>query len=651
MKYPLVKQGGYKNCGPCSLASIIRYYKGYVSVDTLEDMMHQTLNGVSAYNIVETAKKIGFESYGMKCDSIENIHLPAIAYVTIAGGLNHFIVVYKVSNKVLIADPASKLKYISKEEFYKIWNNIVIILKPLKSLPNLKTKGLSYYIKDVIKNYKYEIIGLLIISLSSVYISFLYSLYIKNIINNLQMLINSYMPFIILFFINYIFIYYKERYQIILSKKIDVTLTNTANGSLITLPYMYYKNHRIGEVISRYQDISSVTNYITSLISLTKGIPILIVFLLFIYFESVLLFRHIIIIIFIYLIYNIFNLHYFKEDIKCLKREEAVYNSLFNETLNAFETIKGINIEDNMINKINEGNKKYKNTLCKMREKYTTREIISNVIFNIGSIYILINGFICYQKNLLGLGSLIAIYILYTNLEEALSIFTNVLVLRKEAREAARRIQELFFKFTSQQIENGNIEYKNLNYSIGYKKILEDINLKINKGDKVLIKGTNGSGKSTLMKILKGYINVDGIYVGGIPIKNKVSNISYVGKGDILFEGTLYENLMCDSALEEALKICCVDNKNIYIEENGFNISSGEKAKIILARTVLKPFEILILDEILNEIDIKTERIILNNLFEKFKDKTIIVISHRFNNIDLFNRIIEIENGKIKKGE
>ena len=126
MKYPLVKQNGFKNCGPCSLASIVQYYKGYISVDALEDMMHTTKNGTSAYNLIEAARKIGFESYGMKVDKLDDIKLTVIAHDTISNIYNHFVVIYKVDDIVLIGDPASKVKYMSKAEFMNIFNNIII---------------------------------------------------------------------------------------------------------------------------------------------------------------------------------------------------------------------------------------------------------------------------------------------------------------------------------------------------------------------------------------------------------------------------------------------------------------------------------------------------------------------------------------------
>ena len=87
---------------------------------------------------------------------------------------------------------------------------------------------------------------------------------------------------------------------------------------------------------------------------------------------------------------------------------------------------------------------------------------------------------------------------------------------------------------------------------------------------------------------------------------------------------------------------------NQLIEENGFNLSGGERQRIVLARTLLLGFDILIIDEGLNQIDISLERKILKNLVWKYSNKTIIVISHRLNNKDLYNKVINLNQGQIK---
>ena len=86
---------------------------------------------------------------------------------------------------------------------------------------------------------------------------------------------------------------------------------------------------------------------------------------------------------------------------------------------------------------------------------------------------------------------------------------------------------------------------------------------------------------------------------------------------------------------------------NFMLEENGVNISGGQRQRIILARGLLKNSNVIMIDEGFNQIDINLERKILKNLFYYYKDKTIIVISHRKENIDLYDRMIKFSNGKV----
>jgi ABC-type bacteriocin/lantibiotic exporter with double-glycine peptidase domain len=113
---------------------------------------------------------------------------------------------------------------------------------------------------------------------------------------------------------------------------------------------------------------------------------------------------------------------------------------------------------------------------------------------------------------------------------------------------------------------------------------------------------------------------------------------------------TKFINIVKDCYVEEI-----VNNNNLgynmIIEENGFNISGGQKHRIILSRALLSDFNILLVDEGLNQIDVNLERRILKNIFARYKDKTMIFISHRLENLDLYDHLIELDGGLIKKDE
>ncbi|MFV0275155.1 MAG: ATP-binding cassette domain-containing protein [Bacilli bacterium] len=232
-----------------------------------------------------------------------------------------------------------------------------------------------------------------------------------------------------------------------------------------------------------------------------------------------------------------------------------------------------------------------------------------------------------------------------------------------------KRINEVYsIKNESMSDENkinknliGNIKVNNLNFSHIHNPILKNLNLNIKSGSKVLIKGNSGSGKSTFLKLLCKFYEVDNnkIFIDDIDLNNYSincirSNIRYVSQNELLFNDTIYNNISIDEEkdLEKVINICekfdintIYDKSNLglnmLIEENGFNLSGGEKQRIILARSIYKNFDILIIDEALSEIDIKLERKILKFIFKEFKDKTILIVSHRSNNSDLFNECLD----------
>ncbi len=197
------------------------------------------------------------------------------------------------------------------------------------------------------------------------------------------------------------------------------------------------------------------------------------------------------------------------------------------------------------------------------------------------------------------------------------------------------------------------------------KQVLKNINLEIKRNEKIMVIGESGSGKSSLFKLILKYykVNPNNILIDNIDI-NDISKyelskeISYISQNETLFNDNLYNNLTLDSNVTQK-EVDDISKKTyvneitnnlgykMIIEENGFNLSGGEKMRIVLARTLLRKPKILIIDEGLNAVDTSLERKILKNILNE--NMTIIFISHRLDNMDLFKRIIEIKKGRIIK--
>ena len=259
-----------------------------------------------------------------------------------------------------------------------------------------------------------------------------------------------------------------------------------------------------------------------------------------------------------------------------------------------------------------------------------------------------------------------------------LTPITNLIELNKEYYyliNSIKRVNHLF-EIEEENLStntnfdlNGNIQIQNLSFSYNQEKmIFSNFNLQIQKGNKIMILGSSGSGKSTILKLLMKYyeVNYNTIYLNDVDINNcSISNvrnyISLMSQNDILYNDTIFNNITLfqhvdPKKYQEVCKLTCVDEfvKELFLgyqtklEENGLNLSGGQRQRILLARLLLQEKEIILIDEGLNAIDIQLERKILNNIFSKYPNKTIIIVSHRMENQDLFHQVIHFETKKIK---
>ena len=684
-KYPMVKQIGERDCGAACLAMIIRYYQGDYSLDELRDLTLTTRNGTNAYNLVEAATNIGFEANCYKCsiDDMQksNLILPCIANVLVDGKYKHFVVIYEIdfANKtIIIADPAHKIKKITIAEFKNIFNNYVIMLFPIKPIPVVTNSKINYnYFLNILKKEKKYLQKILVLSffitvfavISSFYIEFL----IKNIssFNSYNNLLFIFLIFSMVYLLKSFFEYIRSKALIMIQQKLDAILTMDTYNNILSLPYHYYRTRTTGDIISRINDLSNVKDLITkSILIIIVDMPLTIFALIFMFLISKILFLFSLIIVGIYyLIIKIFK-RVFETYILYLKKEKAEITSSMVESISGFETIKGLKIKAYIFNKFKSMYDNYLSLAVKYQKSYLKEVMFKNITSDLGFVIITFIGSYLVISNKLSLGSLftfnaLIIYFLEP-LKSILSMDTDI----KEARCSYKRVLELDTRTKEEEIVNkhvkGKIEIKDLSYSYDHQNdILKHVNLKIDSGEKVMVLGPSGSGKSTLFKILlkyyqvsKGKVLIDDTDINDI---YNSSSIKYINQTETIFTDTLYNNLtlgndISKDYLNEIINICYLDtiiNKdplglNQLIEENGFNLSGGEKQRIVLARTLLLGFDVLIIDEGLNQIDISLERKILTNLMDKYPDKTIINISHRLNNKDLYNKVITLNQGQVQ---
>jgi ATP-binding cassette subfamily B protein len=217
-------------------------------------------------------------------------------------------------------------------------------------------------------------------------------------------------------------------------------------------------------------------------------------------------------------------------------------------------------------------------------------------------------------------------------------------------------------------IEKGTIEFRNISFDYGKRKIFKNLNLKIKKNEKVALVGHSGSGKTTLVKLLyrfydveRGKILIDGQDIKDFKQESLREAMSTVPQECILFDDTVSNNIAFskpDAKKEEvlqALKFSQLFNtvkkfpyrENTIVGERGIKLSAGEKQRVSIARALLANKKVLVLDEATSSLDSRTEHEIQRELKKLMEGRTSLIIAHRLSTIMHADRIIVMKEGKI----
>ena len=685
----VVLQEGNKDCGICALLSIIRFYGGDVSREYLRELTGTTKTGVSFYQLLEAANQLGFSCEGVKGELsfLDLTKLPCIAHIVFQKKYQHFVVIYKVDvikGQLTIMDPAKGKVVLSCAEFQMLSSGYYLYLVPVKTLPVFrKRKTLLVFIKSFCKQHRFYlgIIFLLSIFLiicqlvTAFHFQYLFDYSVQFSIYDAIFYLSFFLSCFYLF--QLLFQFLKDFILVKLSLIFDEELILYVYKQILLLPYLFFKNRTLGEVLERIQDVIKVKNFVLQLFA-----SLITDFLFFCVFSILLLRIH-------WTFSVLFSCYFFlsfclglffyqkkkKKRKKVLSKSDFVQSFLI-ESFQNVDTLKGLHLEYDFLEQFHINYQSYlswdyqldKVVILEKHFKQFFYYIMILFFYGMGS-YLLIKDKI----------SITMFFIAQHSFQYLISCGNSILTFFFESYQlplSVSRVQDLFALF-SENFDGGSyyqlstlqkdIVFSNLNFSYSTKQLFTNLCLKIPYGNKILLTGESGGGKSSLVKILMRYIEVPYgmVRIGNIDINHfhlelLRNRISYITGGELLFSNTLYYNIVLNRDIEErkvyeVAKLVLLEEVveklplgyQTMVEENGFNFSSGERQRILLARALLKNSDIYIFDEAFHQIDSQHEKIILENLFSYLKDKTIIVISHRLQHLELYDTRYCLENGSI----
>ena len=670
MRHKFVRQQGIKDCGVTCLYNIIRYYKGNISIDKLRNLTKTDNNGTSIYNIVEASNKLGLKSnaYMCKYNSLNKISWPFIAHIKLDEKYDHFIIIKNIKkDKIIVEDPIRGKVIYDKNMFLKEWTNVVITFEKTKDLvkENSKKNICTFKNRFIITYF----LLVFIISIFASIFSLLNSFYLSALYNGFESPKFILFLFLLLSVIKSIIDYIRNRAIISFDKKLNSKVMNRVYKKILSLPLKYHHSRPVGDIVSRINDLSSIREFVnTILFSSLLDILYMILILIFMFIINKYLFLLIFLISVIYIILYLFFRNKIYSRSYDLKEKNSLINSYLVESIVGINTIKNCGIEEERINDFKNKYNDLLNSNIKYNKILLNFNLVDNLISSWSNILILFVGYTLVNKKLLSFSyllvanSVIIYYFLsFKNIVSLDNLFINT-------KNSYKRLEKFFVKENIIKdyglIFKDKIEFKNVSFKYNCHSYIDNINFTINKNDFVFIKGPSGVGKSTVFKLLtkelnpdKGSILIDNVNIDKLSFKDITDNICFVSQDEIIFTGTILDNIRLykdvkNEELEKVIKVTGIDkflkekniSLNFLLEENGHNVSDGERKRILLARALLQNKKVLILDETTNGIDTLSEENIVRKVKEEY-DVTLILISHRYDNLKLFNKVFEIKGG------
>ena len=434
-------------------------------------------------------------------------------------------------------------------------------------------------------------------------------------------------------------------------------------------------------LITRFTtDIANIQNSYQMILRLLVRAPLMLIFatLMTVYispelstiFLGAILILGVVMAVIIFLVHPIFT--------RAMKKYDRI-NSDLQENINGVRVVKAYVREDYEINKFKKSTDTLRNTMLK-GEKIIIF-VAPAMQFCMYSCIVLLSWFgakMIVTGNLTT-GQLMSLFSYTANILMSLLMFAMVLVTITLSRASGERIVEVLDEEPSiknpenpvYEVKDGSISFENVNFSYSNNPEvlnLENINLKINQGETIGIIGGTGSAKSALVQLIPRLYDVLGgeVRVGGVNVKNYDietlrKNVAMVLQKNVLFSGTIKENLMWgnkNATEEEMIRACKLaqadefiqkfpDKYDTYIEQGGSNVSGGQKQRLCIARALLKDPKILILDDSTSAVDTKTDKLIREAFKNEIPDITKIIIAQRISSIKDADKIIVLDDGNI----
>ena len=461
--------------------------------------------------------------------------------------------------------------------------------------------------------------------------------------------------------------------------KIDAKLGAKLFKHLFSLPFTYFENRKVGNIITRVRELDQIREFITS-----KTVSVILdVFFSFVFVVMMLLYSPVLtfvvigFVIVIALLYLIITPE-LRERLEKKFRMGAQSNSYLVEAVTGIQTVKSLAIEGSMQKKWEDNLAKYISSSFKLSNMGNIAGALSNMLQKAMTIAILYFGVRLVIENKLTIGQLIAFQMFSNQFSAPILRLVNLWNEFQQCLLGIDRLGDILNtpvevqsskSITLPQLR-GTVKFDNIcfKYSTNTPYVINNFKYNIAPGMSVGIVGRSGSGKSTITKLIQRlYIPNEGtIYIDGVDVRQMNPtwlryNIGVVLQENYLFAGSIRENISLpkpDAPIELIIQAAQMAGAHEFISEfpegyetivgeRGSSLSGGQRQRIAIARALITNPKIFIMDEATSALDYESERIILNNMSRITKGRTTFIIAHRLSAVRHCDVILVMDKGHI----
>lgn len=691
-----VQQLDESDCGAAVLAMVLKNYQSDVSIVKIRNFAQTDSDGTTALGLVKAGEHFNLKTIAIKADMSlfdnmgRDLQLPFIAHLDRNNGTLHYVVVSEIHKKYLLVadpDPSVKVTRVNYSDFKKEWTGVAIFMAPNPEYHPVKDD------KDSLLN-----TASLLLKQRKIIVEIVLTTFICTIITIsgaffLQNLVDIYVPvdmvntlnavalgLAIAYVFHGIFTYMQGYLSVILGQRLSIDILVSYIKHLFELPMSFFGTRKIGEITSRLTDANNIIQTLAeTAISTLLNIGTILFVGIALSSISFKLFLISLITIPVYGIIIALFLKKFDQTNNERMEQGALLSSSLIEDIRGIESIKALGIEDQRYSHID---RRFVKGL-KANYKYNIAAVLQGAFKDVAqlviTLVILYMGARMSIRGSISIGQLIAfnalLGYLMSPIEEIIGLQSGL----QTAKIANKRLNQVLLApgersdevdtaaITDEGVEK--IDFKNVNFEYKYgQPVLKNINLEIKKGEKIAIVGLSGSGKTTLAKMLVGFYQADEgqIEVNGVDIKSinkKIlrKRIAYLPQTPYIFSGSVLDNILLGSAegntsISDVVSAAKLAGIHRDIEElpDGYStnlsedsgLSGGQMQRIAMARTLLTGASAMIFDESTSNLDVLTEKSIIDKLI-KLPEQTIIFIAHRLEVAKKADRIIVMDHGKI----